>query len=292
VRGYADLRRVAWGSLLCAVVALVLPWPAVSLVFAAPLALFAPGYAIVAATFARRPLDRAPRLVLSLALSLAVLALGGLVLDYLGGIHGFSWAILLLLVVIGCCRAAALRRERRPQPSQPRMPRPSRLEAGLVLGAIAAVVAALVLASTDLPANSAVGYTELWIVPKADSEGSEAEVGVRSEEQQTTEYDLGMRIGARQLIRRSFVLAPGEETVVTVGPPVVPAVVPSRSAAHRHSKAPAARSKGPGRSAKPARAAARTPSTVPVVATLLLDRDPSFVYRRVKSSLTVPGTAP
>lgn len=282
MRGYADLRRVAWGSLLCAVVALVLPWPAVSLVFAAPLALFAPGYAIVAATFARRPLDRAPRLVLSLALSLAVLALGGLVLDYLGGIHGFSWAVLLLLVVVGCCRAAALRRERRPQPSQPRMPRPSRLEAGLVLGAIAAVVAALVLASTDLPAKSAVGYTELWIVPKAESEGSEAEVGVKSEEQQTTEYDLGVRIGARQLIRRSFVLEPGEETVVTVGPPAAPVrpAAPARRAARGPEVAPA-------RKVTPAGS-----MTVPVVATLLLDRDPSFVYRRVKSSLNAPGTAP
>lgn len=276
MKGHGDLRRVAWGSLLCAVVALALPWPAASLVFAAPLALFAPGYAIVAATFARRPLDRAPRLVLSLTLSLAVLALGGLFLDYLGGIHGFSWAALLLLVVVGCCRAAALRREGGPRPSPPRLPRPSGLEAALGLGAIAVVVAALVLASTNLPAKSAVGYTELWIVPRAESEGSEAEVGVKSQEQQTTEYDLGVRIGKDQLIRRSFALAPGEETVVVVGPPVAPA----RSAARGPAVAPARR------------AAPAGSTTVPVVATLLLDRDPSFVYRRVKSSLTVPGAAP
>jgi uncharacterized membrane protein len=269
MKGHGDLRLAAWGSLLCAVVALILPWPAVSLVFAAPLALFAPGYAIVAATFARRPLERAPRLVLSLALSLAVLALGALLLNYLGGIHGFSWALLLLLAVVGCCRAAALRREGGPQPSPPRLPRPSGLETALGLGAIAAVAAALVLASTNLPAKSAVGFTELWIVPKAESEGSEAEVGVKSQEQQTTEYDLGVQIGKQQLIRRSFVLEPGEETVVTVGPPVTPA-----------------------RPAAPARRAAPAGSAVPVVATLLLDRDPSFVYRRVKSTLTVPAGGP
>lgn len=298
MRGHRDLRRLAWGSLLCAILALILPWPAISLVFAAPLALFAPGYAIVAATFARRDLDRAPRLVLSLALSLAVLALGGLVLNYLGGIHSFSWTVLLLLVVVGCCRSAALRRKRGAQPSPRRLPRPSGLEAGLALGALGAVVAALVLASTDLPAKSAVGYTELWIVPKAESGGSEAEVGIKSEEQQTTEYDLGVRIGKDRLVRRSFVLEPGEETVVFVGPPVAPSpAAPSTSTTHRHSKAHGrsnarGRSKARGRSATSARAAAPIPSTVPVVATLLLDRDPSFVYRRVKSTLAVPGATP
>jgi len=254
MKGHGDLRLLAWGSLLCAIVALVLPWPAVSLVFVAPLALFAPGYAIVAAAFARRQLDPARLLVLSLALSLAVLALGGLVLNYLGGIHGFSWAVLLLLVVLGCCRSAALRRDRPPESLRLRLPKPGVPKLGLALGGLAAVAAALVLASTTLPAKSAIGYTELWIVPELESEGSEALVGVKSEEQQTTEYDLGVRIG-KQLVKRSFVLEPGEETSVRVGPPIAPAS-----------------------------------PTVPVVATLLLDSDPSYVYRRVESTLTVPAS--
>lgn len=256
MKGHGDLRLLVWGSLLCAIVALVLPWPAISLVFVAPLALFAPGYAIVAAAFARRQLDWPRLLILSLALSLAVLALGGLVLNYLGGIHGITWAILLLLIVAGCCRGAALRRDRPPERLRLRLrlPNPGWPKLGLALGGLAAVVAALVLASATLPAKSAVGYTELWIVPELESEGSEALVGVKSEEQQTTEYDLGVRIG-KQLVKRSFVLKPGEETSVRVGPPFVPAGF-----------------------------------TVPVVATLLLDSDPSYVYRRVESTLTTPGS--
>jgi len=254
MKGHGDLRLLTWGSLLCAIVALVLPWPAVSLVFVAPLALFAPGYAIVAAAFARRQLDWPRLLVLSLALSLAVLALGGLVLNYLGGIHGVTWAILLLLVAVGCCRSAALRRDRPPKRLQLRLPKPGGAKLGLALGGLAAVVAALVLASATLPAKSAVGYTELWIVPEPESEGSEALVGVKSEEQQTTEYDLGVRIG-KQLVKRSFVLTPGEETTVRVGPPLAPAS-----------------------------------PTVPVVATLLLDSDPSYVYRRVESTLAAPAS--
>jgi Protein of unknown function (DUF1616) len=254
VRGHGDLRLVVWGSLLCAIVALLLPWPAASLVFAAPLALFAPGYAIVAAAFARHQLNRPRLAVLSLALSLAVLALGALVLNYLpGGIGGASWAILLLAVVFGCSRTAALRRGRKPEPLRLPRPKPNRLELGFALGGLAAVVAALVLASATLPAERALGYTELWIVPRPESEGREAEVGVKSEEQETREFDLGIRIGPSQLVRRSFTLAPGEETVVPIGPLVGP----------------------PG-------------STVPVVATLLLDEDPTTVYRRVEGSLTSP----
>jgi uncharacterized membrane protein len=256
MRGHGDLRLLAWGSLLCAIVALVLPWPAISLVFATPLALFAPGYAIVAAAFARHQLDRPRLLVLSLALSLAVLALGGLFLNYLGGIHGVTWAILLLLVVAGCCRTAALRRDHPTERLRLRLPKPGGAKLGLALAGLAAVAAALVLASATLPAKSAIGYTELWIVPELESEGSEALVGVKSEEQQTTEYDLGVRIG-KQLVKRSFVLEPGEETSVRVGPPIVP-----------------------------------TGFTVPVVATLLLDSDPSYVYRRVESTLTAPGATP
>lgn len=251
MRGHGDLRLLAWGSLLCAILALVLPWPAGSLLFAAPLALFAPGYAIVAAAFARHQLDRPRLAVLSLALSLTVLALGGLVLDYLpGGIDSISWTILLLAVVLGCCRAAALRRERKPKPLRLRRPRPSGLELGLGVGTLAAVVAALALASATLPAEQAIGYTELWIVPQPESEGREAEIGVKSEEQETREFDLGIRIGRGGLVRRSFTLAPGEETVVTVGPPLAPAAAP-----------------------------------IPVVATLLLDEDPTAVYRRVRGSL-------
>ncbi len=254
MKGHGDLRLVVRGSLLCAIVALLLPWPVISLVFAAPLALFAPGYAVVAAAFARHSLDRPRLAVLSLALSLAVLALGALVLNYLpGGVNGVSWAILLLAVVLGCSRSAARRRDHKPGPLRLRRPKLEKLELGFALGGLAALGAALVLASATLPAERAIGYTELWIVPQPESEGREAEVGVKSEEQETTEFDLGIRIGQSKIVRRSFTLAPGEETVVPVGPLVGP----------------------PG-------------STAPVVATLLLDEDPTTVYRRVEGSLTSP----
>jgi hypothetical protein len=247
---------VSWAAALCAVLGLLTPWEAVSLVFAAPLALVLPGYAIVAAAFARRELDGPRYAVLSVALSLAMLALGALVLNYApGGIRGFSWAVLLVAVVLAACRAAAVRRKGKITA----IPRPqlhlSRIELGLGLGGLAAVVAALALASATLPASSAVGFTELWVLPVPGSGGSEARIGVRSEEQATTGYDLGIRIGRKGgIVRHSFSLAPGESRVFTVGPP-----------------------------------ATLAESTVPVVATLLLDADPRHVYRRVNGSLVALG---
>jgi uncharacterized membrane protein len=255
MRGHRDLRRLAWGALLCAIAALLSPWELVSLVFAAPLALVMPGYAIVSAAFARRRLDGPRFAVLSLALSLATLALGSFVLNYApGGIRGVSWAVLLLLVVVGCARAAALRREGKPAAPRRTRVRLNRVELAMGLAAVAAAGAALVLASTTLPAKDAVGFTELWILPVPESGRAEAQVGVRSQEQRATEFDLGVRIGERQIVRRSFTLNPGEERVVTVGPPLAPAG-----------------------------------SEVPVVVTLLLDEDPFSVYRRVKGSLLATG---
>jgi uncharacterized membrane protein len=255
VRGHGDLRLVAWGSLLCAVLALVLPWPAVSLVFAAPLALAMPGYAIVAATFAKRDLDRPRLALLSVTLSLATLALSALLLNYVpAGIHGFSWAVLLALVTLGGCLSAARRRARKK--AALRLPRigPHRLKLAFVLGGLAAAGVAVVLASATLPATRAVGFTELWILPVPETDRSEAQVGVRSEEQRATGFDLGIRIGKGRIVRRSFTLAPGEERVVTIGPVAGPAG-----------------------------------SKVPVVVTLLLDEHPFSVYRRVRGSLMASG---
>ena len=213
MRGQRDLAIVAWGSVLCALAALLIPWPALSLLFAAPLVLLAPGYAIVAATFARRNLGWQRTALLSLALSLATLVIGAFVLNYTpGGIRDFSWAILLPLVTIACCRAAALRR---PKSGGPALPRPSigRRDAAFVGGGIVLAVAALVLAMTTLPADNARGYTELWVTPGRSS----AEVGVGSEEQYETSYVLRTRLGGGAPLVRRFTLRPGEEQTIRLG---------------------------------------------------------------------------
>lgn len=253
MKGHGELRLLATAALLCAVLALVIPVSGIALVFAAPLVLVLPGYAITAAAFARRGLPWPQFLLLSLALSLSTLVLGSLLLNYLGGIHPLSWAILLCLVVLGACRVAALRRGGSAKgPAWPR-PRPRGPQLAMLLGAVVMAVVALVLGSSAVPAKDALGYTQLWILPAAGSGGSEAQVGVRSEQQSSVDFDLRVRIGADRLVRRSFRLAPGETRLVKLRAP-------------------------PGSS-----------GVTPVVATLLRHNRPFKVYRRVKGSLVAPG---
>ena len=204
MRGNHDLELVAGASVLCALVALILPFEAVRVVFAAPLALLLPGYAITAATFARRAIAWQPFLLLSIALSLAALALGSLLLNYVpGGIGEISWALLLLLVILNGCRIAALRRPRAPQgaPSWPRL-RPSRAEGALLGGGALLAVAAVILAMTPLPASNALGYTELWIsTARPDPDTAVARIGVRSEEKREISYFLRVRFdGGKPLV--------------------------------------------------------------------------------------------
>jgi len=265
MRGQRDLRLVLALSALCAVVGFLLPLEGLALVFVAPLALLLPGYAITAATFARRELEWPQFLLLSLALSLTVLVLGSLLLNYVpGGIRGLSWSLLLLAVVLGCCRAAALRRDGKSGP--PRWPRPrlGGLEIGLLSGGLAAAAAAVILASSAVPAKDAVGYTQLWLLPEAGSRGAEVQVGVKSQEQDPVDYDLRIRVGnygpgvrpshrgpaTRETLTRSFRLDPGETRLTRISAP-------------------------PG----------STAAKVPVVATLLRHNQPFTVYRRVKGWL-------
>lgn len=228
MRRFRDLEIVAAASVICALVALVIPVEAIRFAFAVPLALFLPGYAIVSTAFAGRSLSWARFCLLSIALSLTTLILGALVLDYVpGGIRSLSWALLLVIVVLAACRSANLRRP--PADGGPEWPRIHLTPAGgglIGAGAVLAV-AAIVLAMTTLPAKNAVGFTQLWIVPRANAERTSVEVGVGSDEQQAVAYRLEVRIAGRPAPAVShFTLAPGEtrETVVSTGPPPPAAV--------------------------------------------------------------------
>jgi Protein of unknown function (DUF1616) len=247
MRGHRDLERVVWVALVCVLAALALPFEVAEVLFALPLTLFLPGYALAAASFARRPLPWPTLLLFSLALSLSVLALATLVLNYLpGGVREISWALLLLLVIVNGCRIAALRRPPAPEGTTtwPR-PRPSRPQALLLGGGCIAALAALVLAMTPLPASNALGYTEMWISTKdRGAAGTVAQIGVRSQEQREVSYFLRVTFGGGKPTTRLFNLSPGEsDTAFVRGPP--------------------------------------TDAALPVVASLFRQERPTKIYRRV-----------
>jgi uncharacterized membrane protein len=222
MRGHLDLERATAVAVVGAVLAIAVPWELVRIVVGLPLALFLPGYAISAAVFARAEVNRPQEAMAALALSLAVLALGGLLLTYVpGGIGTASWAVLLLLVVIGACRAAALRRPRGRRGRGGRRfgaPKLGNLAAADVAGGVIAaalVVGALVLALTPLTAGKAAGYTALWMVPGNGEDAGRLLVGVESSEQEPRRYRLevhSLRLG-REV---QFELAPGGERVASL----------------------------------------------------------------------------
>jgi hypothetical protein len=257
MRGHVDLRRLTAVALACAAGSLIAPLGAVRVVFAVPLALFLPGYAVTAAAFGSRLPPWSTRLPLALGASLACLALGGLLLNYTpGGIRGLPWTILLVAIVLLGCALAARRRGTSGGTvgSVPRL-RPSPATAILAVGSLAMAVVALVVAHGTPRADQAYGYTQLWIAPPKPTDLS-ARIGVTSQQQQTRAYRLVVEVEGRPApVEQSFELEPSQSHLLTI-----------RS----------------GRVASPVRVQAR----------LYLRGHPNTLYRRVFTSLGGRGAGP
>lgn len=230
MRGHRDLSRVTVAAVVCALVASLFPWEAVRLVAALPLAVFLPGYAIVVAAFGPHRLDPQRLIMLLLACGLSALCLGGLVLDYLpGGLRTATWALLLTLIVIVFSRVAAIRRPRPAPAGRARSPfnvRP--VDVACCAAALAALVGALVLAFTPLPAGKATGYTSLWMLPGRGAAAPAVRVGVSSAEQGPRSYLLLVGSDGSKTPRSYRVaLDPGGERVFRV-PVELKAMGPTR----------------------------------------------------------------
>jgi uncharacterized membrane protein len=217
MRGNRDLRLVTAAAVACALLALLIPVEALSLLFAAPLAFLLPGYAIVSAVFVRARLVAPVLLTLSIGTSLCTLALGALVLDYApGGVDDLGWAILLAAVTAAACRRAAIRRPATDGSWLPAWRAPAPSQVAFLAATAAIAIAALVLAFVNLPADRAIGYTELWMQPYAAGGKTGVRVGVGSNEQHRTFYALRVRLKKAGPTVRRFALEPGESRVLRV----------------------------------------------------------------------------
>jgi hypothetical protein len=233
MKGHKDLRLACLLAIASAALTLLLPWGPLCLVVALPLVFFLPGYALAATIFARGRIPLRHLLVLSVGLSLAVLALGALPLNYLpGGVRAGWWALLLVIVVFAAARSAAIRRpSRRAAPSPSWKPQLNPAKTGLsALGALA-VVAAIVLAFIPVGAKDALGYTQMWIKPLEGAKTG-VEIGVGSGEQRKASYRLWVKFGKGEAPQgRYFTLAPGETRLVRLLTEKQPAATEQVSAA-------------------------------------------------------------
>lgn len=211
MKGHHDLRLVAAIATVCAIGVLITPLGAVRVVFALPLALFLTGYAVSSAALAPRELTPGTMLPLSLGLSLAVLALGSVVLNFTpGGIQGLPWSILLLAIVLVGCAVASARRGYAVDSVTIHLRLPNFAASLLIAGAVLAGVVALIVAHTTVKADGAFGYGELWMIP-AKQTPAMARVGVKSQLQHDATFRLVLKFGdRRQPEVRSFGLEPGQ----------------------------------------------------------------------------------
>lgn len=192
---------------------------AVRTLFALPLVLVLPGYALIAAAFPRRDLGVAERLAFSAGVSLAVAGLGGVVLNWTpAGLQADSWALLLGGVTLGASEVAAYRRRGQPAVA------PARAGVGLgggqwLLFGLAALVIAGAVGVATVGANRQPrsGFTQLWMTPASEDRQDAVYLGVTSLEVTAVRYELQVVIGGAVVREwQPLELAPGERWVTRV----------------------------------------------------------------------------
>ena len=132
------------------------------------------------------------RAAASLGVSLSVLALGGLILNYLGGLRALPWALLLVVIVARLLASGrACGGPATPRSVRFKLPVPGVLSVLAVVLGLSGAGAGLALAFHPVSADRAVGFSELWIDTGAatDSFG----VGVGNQEHRAVDTESSPR---------------------------------------------------------------------------------------------------
>ncbi len=188
-------------AIVCGLVAGLVDAPAPRIAAGAVLALLLPGYALTMLVFARRDLDWAELALGTLAGSLVVSALGGLLLDGLPGHMGrLEWAGLLALVTVAASAASAARpaepfAARQPDPAGPSSAVPPvRARGTLVLNVALAFVAAALVTGAVLvarhAANRSPAFSELSSLPASRGATPRFSIRLASHEHTPTTFTI------------------------------------------------------------------------------------------------------
>jgi uncharacterized membrane protein len=215
MRGHQDLVWTCIGAVVCAVVSLLVPVDVISVIFLAPLALFLTGYAIIAGALPSWRPEPSLRATASLGTSLAVLALGELLLNYAGGLRPLPWEILLVLIVLGFSRRAAIARPWHDDDHlRVPLPRSGVVSTVLVALGLLAAGAGVALAFHPVDAPRAKGFSELWL--DTGTSANLIRVGVGNQEHRALRYGIIARFEGAKTAIRHVELKPGERKVETL----------------------------------------------------------------------------
>jgi uncharacterized membrane protein len=198
VRPRNDLALAVLAAAVACVAAAVLPSSVAVLraVLALPLVLALPGYALVTAIFRPHELRGPELLTLSIAISVAVTIISGLLLDALGvRLSAAPWMGVLAAVTVAAAAVAASRGHGRPVV----LPyiRLRVIELGAFAAGLALLVGAATLGFTPLSAPKGTrGTSALWLLP-APAGAAKVCVGVINEQLHPTTYTVTLLVAGR-----------------------------------------------------------------------------------------------
>ena len=211
----------AGATVLCLAILLWAPGSLLDLAAAAPLVFYLPGWALLRA-FGAEPGGRFESAVLSVALSLAIVVIVGVLLNFASSIDTPEWLASLGLITFGAC-AVSLVRARRTRaaglleaaPSRARSAelRPRDIQAiALAVGLGAAAISSSVFLRLHF---HEFHYTQLWIVPQPNAPDNFV-VGLHSAEAGEESYAVDLLVD-RHLVQswHDVSLKPGQSWTTT-----------------------------------------------------------------------------
>ncbi|MGE5602492.1 MAG: DUF1616 domain-containing protein [Nitrososphaerales archaeon] len=171
-----------------------------------PLVLFLPGYALSAALLPDGRTGLAERVALSVGLSIAIAALGGLLLNLLpSGLTPGAWRLLLLGVTLTATAYALWRRRHEriagpgPVVTQVSFREAALLSAAALLIGLALGVGALGVDPVNHGTTAQAPFTQLWAIPRQSGQQYVIQVGLSNLENQRVSYRVTLESGSRVL---------------------------------------------------------------------------------------------
>jgi uncharacterized membrane protein len=171
-----------------------------------PFVLFLPGYALSAALLPDGRAGLAERIAFSVGLSIAIAAIGGLLLNLLpSGLTQASWRLLLLGVTLTGAGYALWRRQHQripgpgPLVTQISVPEAALLSAAALLIGLALGLGALGVNPVNHSTTADAPFTEFWAVPTQSGQQLVIQIGLRNLEDQRVSYRVTLEAGGRVL---------------------------------------------------------------------------------------------
>ncbi len=187
----------------------------VALMIALLLVYVLPGYALVKALFPGTQLENSEFIALTLGLSLAITAIGGLVIYWLGWeLNTNTWTIFLGSVTVIAGAVALLRYQHleRPNPAHARVNFTLSLtDILLFLLAASGVVIAFAIAYQGEIVQNNSDFTQLWMLPD-EASASDAVIGINNRADEEAQYRLEIVVDGRVITKVEMIELQSTET--------------------------------------------------------------------------------